>query len=90
MTNFKLILYKIYTNRYKKYVLDIIMSLAYLSKSQMFYFMFYFRLGVAIYSVSSRLIIIGQVIFIYLLLCQLDLISPFIKVDQVFEFIDYI
>ena len=57
-----------------------------LSKSQRFYF----RLGVAIYSVSSRLIIIGQVIFIYLLLCQLDLISPFIKVDQVFEFIDYI
>ena len=45
MTNFKLILYKIYTNRYKKYVLDIIMSLAYLSKSQMFYFMFYFGLS---------------------------------------------
>lgn len=83
MTNFKLILYKIYTNRYKKYVLDIIMSLAYLSKSQMFYFMFYFRLGVAIYSVSSILKIIGQVIFI---LCELYLISPFIRVDQNLDF----
>ena len=51
---------------------------------------FYFRLGVAIYSVSSRLKIIGQVIFIYLILCQLDLISSFIRVDQFFDFIDYI
>ena len=57
-----------------------------LSESQKFYF----RLGVAIYSVSSRLKIIGQVIFIYLILCQLDLISSFIRVDQFFDFIDYI
>ena len=57
-----------------------------LSESQKFYF----RLGVAIYSVSSRLKIIGQVIFIYLILCQLDLISSSIRVDQFFDFIDYI
>ena len=29
-------------------------------------------------------------IFIYLILCQLDLISSFIRVDQFFDFIDYI
>ena len=46
--------------------------------------MFYFRLGVAIYNVSSRLRIIGQVISIYLILCQLGLISSFIRVDQFF------
>ena len=52
--------------------------------------MFYFRLGVAIYNVSSRLRIIGQVISIYLILCQLGLISSFIRVDQFFYFLDYI
>lgn len=52
--------------------------------------MFYFRLGVAIYSVSSRLEIIGRLISRYLILCTLDLIPSFIRVDPIFDFICYI
>jgi hypothetical protein len=56
-----------------------------LSSSQIFYF----RLGITIFSSLSRLQAFGQLIFGYLILCQLDLIS-FIKIDVIFEYIDYI
>lgn len=50
---------------------------------------FYFRLGVFMFSLFSRWQILGQLIFGYLILCQLQLIS-FIKINVIFEFIDYI
>lgn len=59
--------------------------LAKLSRGQIFYF----RLGVTIHSIVTRLQAYGQLIFGYLILCQLDLTS-FIKIDGIFEFIDYI
>lgn len=54
-----------------------------LSKDQMFYF----RLGVTIFVLSSKLQILGQIFFGYLILCQLTLIW-FIKIDVIFSFID--
>ena len=56
-----------------------------LSSSQIIYF----RLGVTMYSSFARLQTIGQLVFGYLILSQLELIS-FIKIDAIFEFLDYI
>lgn len=50
----------------------------------------YFHLGVFLSGLLALLGVLSKLIFIYLILCQINLISPYIMTYSIFEFIAYI